>query len=247
MYENATKLLISRDEDVQSDKRTLELLSNNHLSVPETWEQLSCLKNGAIRFDACQEFLQSQIGAGTLGQAGDVRVIFASDEGIKVAFPGDRSDDHRIFVTFDSICRLIEKPDHSAPVSSNERLIEDYLELLQKPHNIPSRVRLRVPDVCQDWSDWTCWMYYVFILHPKDLVQGKCQRMYWEHELERQKSLRTDREHSEKKDWAHQRLVVDKFKKCMYQNLLMFDMPIMFQIPSRMLIPIEELFSIAGC
>ena len=247
MYEEAIELLLSRDNDIQADKRTLELLSSNSISISEAWRHLIRLKNGAIRFNACQDFLRMQLGSGTLEQAGDMRIAFVSEHGIQVELPGENSEDQRIFVAIPSIERIIDNPFKTISADKYETFLEEYVKLLHIPNSIPSRVRLRVSPGSQNWSRFTCWLYYVFVLHPKDMLSGRYGAEYWESELDKQRSLRINKDASDKESWAHQRLTADHFKKTLYQNLLPFDMPVMFHAPYRMPIPIEEFFSISGC
>lgn len=250
MYEKAMDLLLSRDADIQSDKRVLNILVSNDISIPETWNQLMHLKNGSIRFNACQEFLKHQIGPGSLEQSGDIRNVYSakvSSGSVSITLPGIQAPEQCIFVSLSAIYRIVDKPKSSLPISSRENFLEEYLNLLQEPNNIPDRVRIRSSSEMQEWSDLMCWLYYVFVLHPKDWIKGRCSKEYWMRELEEEKSLRISKEVSAKNCWENQRLAADTFKKCIYPQLLPFEMPILFQISHKKIsMPIKDFFALTG-
>ena len=80
MYEDAIELMNSRSEDIQADQKTLDVLSTSSLSIPESWDKIVHIRNGAIRHAACCSFLGEAVGQGEVRQAGSIRVVYTTPD-----------------------------------------------------------------------------------------------------------------------------------------------------------------------
>lgn len=245
MYEDALELLNSRDADIQNDKSILQVLSATSLSTPTAWDKIIHIRNGSIRYAACQSFLNETVGKCEVCQSGDIRVIFSLFD-TTISLPGKAATDQQITVSFETILRPIESPNAQYKiVSQKEKDAEQYLSLLRHKGAISELVRVRVPEDSKFWSDWICCLYYIFILHPSDLIHSRNGVGYWEALLDEERMKRKRRERKDWEDWNAQRRTVQYFKEKLYPKLYLFELPISIQINQRAY-PVDKFFSLYG-
>lgn len=245
MYEDALELLHSRDADIQNDKENLHTLTTTSLSVPKAWDKIVHIRNGAIRHAACRSFLNVQIGQGEVRQTGDTRVIY-SLLNTTILLPGEAAAERQIIVSFDSLARLVNRPDtKSKAVSMEEKGVELYISLLKCNGSIPDRVKARLPKESEFWSAWACRLYYFFILHPCDIIHDRDSLCYWENLLDEVKQSKKNSERKAWEDWSVQRRTVLFFKEKAYPKLLLFELPIVIQI-NQQIYPVDKFFDLSG-
>lgn len=246
MYEDAIELMNSRSEDIQADQKTLDVLSTSSLSIPESWDKIVHIRNGAIRHAACCSFLGEAVGQGEVRQAGSIRVVYTTPDA-SLHIPCIRDDKQRLIVSLPSLKSLSSQP---APggnrPSKKEEELEAYIFLLKNRGPIPDIVRMRDPEFRSTWSDTLCRLYYFFILHPSDVFQGKSGVEYWEALETVERIGRKEKEREAWTSWNAQRNIVACFKSNTYPRLLPFEFPIFIQTDEAC-IPADRLFSMSGC
>lgn len=229
MYEDAIKLANFRDNDIQNDKKLLQQLITTPLSVPETWDKIVHIRNGAIRYAACESFLSDQIGKGEVRQAGDIRAVYSLSDA-NISLPCGSDTRRQITVSFDSLPHLFECPNtKDDKFSKEEKAAEAYASLLRQHSPIPERVRLRVQG-SKEWTNWECYLYYIFLLYPSDLIHGREELNIGKQNRMRRGWRRKDRDKKKWADWNAQRQTVMFFKENIYPKLQMFEMPVMIQV-----------------
>ena len=242
MYEDALELVNSRSKDIQNDQYILNQLSTSSLSIPESWDQIVHIRNGAIRYAACCSFLNEEIGKGEVRQTGDVKVIYSTED-MTIMLPGKSDSKRQICVTFDKLPCLTSNPNSSEDSPSKQELdINAYVSLLRRNGSIPDRVRLRGPADARFWPSFACYLYYFIFLHPSDIIQGRCELSYWEAQQEMKKQERQNRMKKKWLDWTAQRNLVSYFSERIYQKLLLFEMPVFIQV-DQSLMPADKFFA----
>lgn len=246
MYEDAMELIDSRSADIQNDRKILDVLSTSSLSIPEAWDRIVHIRNGSIRHSVCCSFLKEKIGDGEVRQAGDVRVVYSIADAT-ISIPGSCEGQKQILVSLDRISSLVDCPNtKKEKPSREEEELGAYISLLKHNAPIPERVRLRDPDIRAKWSDFTCCLYYFFILHPADIFQGKSELDYWEALQATERMCRKEREREAWAAWNAQRNNAAYFKKEIYPSLLPFKIPIFIRLDGAT-IPADKFFSLSGC
>lgn len=244
MYEDALDILSTRDKALQNDKSILRLLSENNLSIPETWEQLTHIKNGSIRYSACQDFLCNQLGKGSVEQAGDVRIIYKVDD-MSVSLPGVNMKEKQITIEF---LRPVEDVNQVKKDEANkrEKFLKKYIELLDDYAPVSKLVRARYPEKSEDWSDLSCQLYYFFIMHPIDFLSGKSSKNYWVSELKDLKLKQDEHKKDSRKVFFRKKQEAEYFKQRFLPKLQPFDLPVYIQYPGSCM-SLETYFKGAGC
>lgn len=239
MYEDAMDLANSRSKDIQNDQHILQQLSTSSLSIPEAWDQIVHIRNGAIRYAACNSFLNEEIGKGEVRQAGDIKVVYSAED-ITIIFPGGAGTKKQISVIFDKLSCLVSNPNSDTdPLSKEELATNAYVSLLRKNGAIPDRVRLRGPEGNELWSDLNCYLYYFFILHPSDIIHGRSELSYWEAQQEADERKRQAKKKEQWLAWYAQRQQATVFNEMIYKKLLLFGIPIFIQF-DQMQMPAEN-------
>lgn len=245
MYEDALELVNSRSKDIQNDQYILNQLSTSSLSIPESWDQIVHIRNGAIRHAACRSFLNEEIGKGEVRQTGDVRVVYSTED-VTIMLPGKSDAKKQISVEFDGLSHLASNPNSGDDTPSKQELNTDaYVSLLRKNGPIPDRVRLRGPEGKELWSDLGCYLYYFFILHPSDIIHGRSELSYWEAQQDVEKQERETRKRERWLAWTAQRKLVSFFNEQIYQKLLLFEMPVFIQV-DQVSMPADKFFALVG-
>lgn len=246
MYEDAMELINSRSEDIKNDQKILDVLSTTSLSIPDSWDKIVHIRNGAIRHAACRSFLEETIGKGEVRQAGDVRVIYVTPDA-SLHIPCIRDDKQRIIVSLTSLENISPQPSNNGNTpSKKEEELEAYIFLLKNRGPIPDIVRMRDPESRSDWSDAFCRLYYFFVLHPSDIFQGRSEVEYWEALEATERIGRKEKDREAWSSWNAQRNTVTYFKRNIYPKLLPFDFPIYFQTDGACF-SADKFFSMSGC
>lgn len=245
MYEDALELANSRSRDIQNDQNILNQLSTTSLSIPEAWDQIVHIRNGAIRYAACCSFLNEEIGKGEVRQTGDVKVVYSTED-ITIMFPGGSDTKKQISVIFEKLPCLTSNPNSDNEIPSKQELDTDaYVSLLRKNGSIPDRVRLRGPEGKEFWSDLGCYLYYFLILHPSDIIHGRSELSYWEMQQDVERQKRQDRKKEKWLAWTAQRKLVSFFNEQIYQKLLLFELPVFIQV-NQSWMPADKFFALVG-
>ena len=226
MYEETRQVLEGREAAIQHDRPILNALSAGTLSIPEAWELLSGMESDTLRYFAAKEFILSLFDGGTVDSVGDNRIRY-SNEDTTISFPGPETREQRILVSlsglYDPLTQL-RRPQPLLP-DNVEMSIITYTQLRRENGPIPERVRTRFCNM-QNHSRFSCYLFYFFYMHPKDVLKHRTTLSFWEDKVEDLALKRSMADNARGIDWMKHKEQVKNFYFGAYQKLKHFKMPV---------------------
>ena len=235
MYDETMRVLNARREVIDHDQPILNCLMEDTLSVKESWELIQSIESELIRFHAAQDFLHEILGEGTVDVSNSGRIRLMQDDTM-ISFPGAETCERYIYVRFDSLTSPLTqlKRPNPTPPSEEERQKEAYAKLLRANAPLSERVKIR----CEKFEEWGVFSYlfYLFILLPKDFFSEQNTPDYWESAAREDEKIRRETDNTERLQWIRRKDRFKTFYYGIYNILEQFGFPVYLGNPGSAII-----------
>lgn len=240
MLSEAIAIAAERERILTHDKLILQNIDS--LEPDITWKQIGNIESETLRYAAIKEYLEMLFHGGIINWDEDARIQYTLWQ-FDISLPTISSSDQTIYVVYKNTID-IRKP-ITMPISKTEQALTDYISLLERKASIPEKVRLRMRTSLSDVRlrhNYQCYLYYIFVLFPKDLILGRHKINWWKDRLSKLQNNRKIEEEQNLITWRETIDSIDGFRFGTYLNLQKFRLPIRYGVPGQS-IPIEELFA----